>query len=121
MIQVHNSWKIIFEDKTELMESDCQVWNNAPKDKKIEKVIFYFLNGYSIEFERFSNICVAKLGVGILLGQNFEHIGYVITVIYDNLGIFNNYRISNEGVKVTVGTLLELTVPQEYLRGGFYA
>ena len=113
-----DSWRLIFEDDSELKESDCGIWDAVPKEKKIKKVIFYFLNGYTIEFEKFSNICISKLGWRALNGESCEHIGYVITVVYDNFGMFINYRITNEGVKCEVDQILNLTVPEQFFRDG---
>ena len=109
-----DNWKVILDDGTELGESQAGYWDNVP-NTGIKQVTFVLLTGSKLVFEKFTSICIARLGVGMVDGTQV-HTGYRITEIKDS--VYNDFMITKEGVKRNTTKIEELTIPMQCFRKG---
>lgn len=109
-----NNWELLFENGKTLTEQDAQYWDNVP-DEVIKRATFVLLNGSKIVFEKFDSICIAKLGMSAVGGESGQ-IGYRITEVKNNL--YNDFMITNAGVKRETNDVSLLTIPAECFRLG---
>jgi hypothetical protein len=109
-----DNWKLLFKDGTELTEEQAGYWDNVP-DKEIKHASFALLNGSKLIFEKFTSICIAKLGVFSMSGEN-SHLGYRIIETKDDEYV--DFEITPQGVTRTIGKVSQLTVPERCFRSG---
>ncbi len=109
-----DNWKLLFTDGTELTEAQAGFWDNVP-DKGIKQATFILLNGSKLVFEKFNSICIAKLGIAVVSGENM-HTGYRITEIKGEH--VSDFIISAQGFNRSVVKKDQLTIPESCFRRG---